>query len=294
LPALTAAQWATVPAALQRASRAVALLDAGDVTKIPPTLEYPGATTLEQYSAFLNQPYLSTPGKLGLKTTAQGWYRDKTSMRWPGFAVYDKSGNLLPYTLTRTPSPDLQKAFGDERYDLNRFTVTYSCPDMCTLAALKFGRPPLSLPIEGDHDLSAASDSRTLYVDRVTYDWAANAELGLGQSLALSARAALAAAYQLLVPLLLLAGLVALIAAGDGAMAARALNPVLLVAATAWLIAATQIVRMALIDASSFPTMTAQQVAPVAYLAGLATMLSFGAVIVQARRSTQQICGDLG
>lgn len=287
LPALTAAQWASFPAALQQAAKEIAFLDPGDVTAVPPTLGRLGPRKLEAYSAFLNHPYLSIPGKKGLKTTLYGWYRDSHSVRWPGFAVYDQSGHSLPYSLQRTPSPDLQKYFGDERLDLNRLTVTYSCPDACTLAALVFGRPDLRLPITGDKKLFVSAGTQTIFIDLVTYDWAANAEPNSAQIFAMYARSGLAALYQLSVPLLLLSGLVALIAAGDGAMAARALNPVLLVAIAAWLVVAAQLIRMGLIDASSFPAMTAQLVAPAAYLAVLATFLSVGAVVVQARQSNQ-------
>lgn len=240
--------------------------------------------TFERYWAFLNRPFVSTAGKMGVQTTATGWYRDVASTRWPGFAVYAKGGELVPYALERQPSPDLQRHFSDERLAWNRYSISYLCPDTCTIAALRFGQPDLRLGTDRLRSVGAASDMAILYIDQVLFDWEATADRTTVQRFAAYARTGLVPIYVLTVPLLIFAGLIALIAASDGAIASRWLNPALVVAAAAWLLVAARISMLALDEAGSLPTAALRDVAPAAYLAVVAAFLSIGAVIVQARR----------
>jgi len=292
IPPMTSAQWASLPGTLEAVGAITAFLNPpnANFTPMSPASDQPEA--FERFWAFLNRPFASAPM---LKTTVRGWYRDGASTQWPGFAVYDRSGEHIPFTLKRRQSRDLQRHFADQRPAWNRFEISYLCPGKCSLAALAFNRPELRVPIDRDRNISAASGSATLYVDSASYDWQAAAPLNPAQTLAADVRSALAQAYQVLVPVLLFAGLVALMAASDGALAARTLNPVLLVAAAAWVLVATRIVILALIDVSSFPAAIFEYSPSGAYMAVMAAFLSIAAVVVQAamlgiggRRNMQQ------
>jgi hypothetical protein len=103
------------------------------------------------------------------------------------------------------------------------------------------------------------------------------------QALAWSARQMLVALYAALIPLLLLSGIFALAAAGDGAIAARTIEPVLVVAGAAWLTTVTRVITLAHDSIGPFPPAALALDAPSAYFAVFSTLLSFGAVIVLAR-----------
>jgi hypothetical protein len=155
---------------------------------------------------------------------------------------------------------------------------------VCTLVARAYERPSLRVPLVRDRDLSNSSGSAQLYIDLVTSDWRRWAILDPLQKLAELARPQLARTYQLLVPSLLFASLIALVAACDGAIAARTLSPVLVTASAAWVLVAARTVAHALPDPGAFPDTDFQYAAPAAYLAILASCLTFGAVVVQARQ----------
>ncbi len=272
-----------LPGALEAVGRRVAFLDAGDASAVPATVQHIEPETFARYWVLLNRPFVSEIGKKGLQTSVDGWYYDTQSTRWPSFAVFDHAGAQVPFSLKRKSSPDLQVYFHTERPAWNRFLMTYQCPDSCTVVVRAFDRPELRLPIDRERGFSASVGSATLYVDVVRTDWYATADLRRLQVLAAYVRSGLILFYQLLTPLLVLAGLVALIAAIDGSVAARTLNPLLLIAATAWLLVGMQIVCLALTGMGAAAAATVSNTAIAAYLAVLATFLSFGAVAVQAR-----------
>jgi hypothetical protein len=241
---------------------------------------------LNRYRAFFNDPFISAPGAGGQKMMITGWYRDSASKRWPGFAAYSRDGRSLPYSLQRFPSPDLQKHFGDMDLAQNRFDATFTCPDDCSFAALAFDSPPVAVAIDRERDMTTVTGTGQLYIDRVNLDWRATAKLSPLQTAAEAARIVLVAIYGLIVPLLLLAGAIGVIAAVDGAIGTRTLNPVLIVAVAAWTLSGTSIVMLA---ASGREDIGMQAVAPAAYLAIFAAFLTFGAMVVQARQLRREL-----
>lgn len=260
-----------------------AFLDGPVPKTMEPTQTHHMPELFERYWALLNRPFVTIPGEKGMPSTASGWYRDSASSGWPGFAVYAQDGDALPFSLTRHRSPDLQQAFGDDRLGWNRFLISYRCPDKCTIAVNAFGRPELRLVMDREKNIGTTSDSVRIHVDDVNYDWLASAPLGPMQTFAWNVRQWLVAFYAALIPLLLLSGIVALASAGDGAIAARSIEPVLVVAGAAWLTTLARIANLAHDRIGPFPAATLSLDAPTAYLAVLSTLLSFGAVIVLAR-----------
>ncbi len=77
-----------------------------------------------------------------------------------------------------------------------------------------------------------------------------------GEKLAASASYGLIGLYEGLLPFLLPIGLIAAVAASWRAFSARALPAVLLTALAAWLLAATRVVLLALINISALPAVT--------------------------------------
>jgi hypothetical protein len=281
--AMTGAQWASLPATMEAFGEKVAFIDPPDPSATQLTTPNVAHDTFQRYWTFLNRPFVSKLGKRPVQTYARGWYRNGSSSQWPSFTVNAEGGQQVPFTVRRTPSPDLQKVFSDERLAWNRFVISYRCPNSCTIAARQYGRAELRVGPKWEGTPHTAADGAEMRIMEVTYDWQATADLTPLQKLAATVRTGLVAIYELLVPILLFAGLVALIAAIDGAIAARTLSPLLLLAAAAWILVTTRIVLLALTAVSSLPPMAARDFAPAAYLALVAAFLSFGAVVAQAR-----------
>jgi len=280
---MTVRPWAVVGGVLDSFRTGVALLEPPKANVVPTSMGFDGPEKLRRHWPYLNDAFISVAGK-NAKAALRGWYYDPTSMQWPSFALYSKDGQPVPFSLVRRRSPDLQRHLKDARPVWNRFTIFYRCPDTCTLVALRYDRPELRVPLVRERRLWTEAGSAKMFVDDVTLDWRSTTVLNPLQKLAELARPGLAWIYKLLVPCLLLAGLVALVAACDGAIAARTLSPVLVVAAAAWVLVAARIVALAIPDAGAFPDTEFQNAAPAAYLAILASCLSFGAVVVQARQ----------
>jgi hypothetical protein len=85
------------------------------------------------------------------------------------------------------------------------------------------------------------------------------------------------------VPLLLLAGLMAAVAASWRAVRARTLDAMLATALAAWALVATHIVILALIDVSSYRAANIVYAAPANYMAVVAAFLSIAALVVKPR-----------
>lgn len=104
-----------------------------------------------------------------------------------------------------------------------------------------------------------------------------------GEKLAANIRAGLVRFYKILVPLLLLAGLIAAAAASWRAVRARTLDAMLATALAAWALVATRIVILALIDVSSFPAAHLSYSSPANNMVIVAVFLSIAALIVKPR-----------
>jgi hypothetical protein len=274
---------AYVAPSIETVGKKVAFINPPPVGSVPLTRSNVEPEAFQRDWGFINRPYVSAPGKRGAKTEASGWYYDPASLRWPGFAVSARDGTPVPYKIERLPSPDLQRHFNDERPRLNRFDITYFCRDTCSIAALRFGHPDLR--VATDHEpVRARAGSATLYVDRFTFDWEASADRTWLQALATETVKLLVPLYEFLAPLLLLGGLVVLLAACDGAFATRWLNPVLCVAAAAWVSVAAGIFALVPDDAASLVATELRDYAPATHMALFAAVLSCGAAVVQARR----------
>jgi hypothetical protein len=84
-------------------------------------------------------------------------------------------------------------------------------------------------------------------------------------------------AYRFLVPGLVLGGWMAFVAAFLKGLGRRTLEPMLVVATSIWALVGTRVGLVALVDASAFPAIGVQYLAPACYLAVLGSFFSFSA-----------------
>jgi hypothetical protein len=284
VPAMTADQFASLPGSMKSVAEVILFPFPG----APYAMAVPRwelrSEDFQKYWTFLNQPFAIA--RANTPTKVLGWYRDSASTQWPVFRVKSYRGENVPFSLQRLASPDLQQA--DNRLDLNRFEISYECPDVCSVAAGPSDQPELRLTIERQHG-KAVSGSTTLVVDRVTYEGQLTGAAYPTKKFAESVRMWLVQLYQILHPLFVISGLVAMVVAGGCALAARALNPALVVAAAAWTLIATRIVILALIDISSFPAAYPQYTAPAAYLAVVAATFSIAAAATYLRAARSML-----
>jgi hypothetical protein len=271
LPRMTRDQWSSVPRRFLR----IGLLS---MLNPKPTIfdetVSQGRLQSEEFKKilwFLNFPFVNRPAEVGRQIIVRGWYYDKNSTTWPDFKIYSSDGTAIEYQLDRRASRDLQIHFSDERAAENRFSISFYCPNECTIVVQNpEASAQLRLRISRSGSISATSDGATLYIDQVR-----NFEKA---SIASRVRDILVDIYAVLMPCLLIGGLLAAVAGVICASRARDFSAMLLVAVALWGAVATRIGILALIDASAFPATSLTYSAPASYLAVMAAILSLSAL----------------
>jgi hypothetical protein len=281
MPRLTGQQWRSIPTSLLAVVDKVGFLN-------PPIQRDTRWSSVndanfERYWSFLNYPHIYPIAQTGGEIIVRGWYHDSQSIEWPAFKAYAGSGQEIPSSTVRLASPDIQQHFSDERADKNRFQMSFRCFNTCTIAALKNQRSNLRLVIDRNQPMSAVSGGAVLYVDSVSGNWNAFSFVSPGEKLADKFRAGLVRFYRVLMPLLLLAGVIAAFTAIWRAFIVQALDVTLLTAVAAWALLATRIVILTLVDVSSFPAVNFPYSSPANYLAVVAAFLSIAALVVKPR-----------
>ncbi len=278
VPPMTSRQWASLPRTLVAAVESVWHPDLAATTPVcSVTVE---SSDFKRYWTFLNNPRVK-PAQPNREVAAVGWYYDSRSIEWPVFKGYNQDGQEIPSVVTRQASPDLQRHFSDERAGYNRFQVVLRSPDACAIAAQAADGPELRVVIDRKERLHAGSGSAELYVDAVSDS--ASGFVNPGEKLAASIILGLIGLYEGLMPFLLPIGLIAAVAASWRAFSARALPAMLLTALAAWILAATRIALLGLINTSAFPAVTIHYSAPASYMALVAACLSLTALSVGSR-----------
>ena len=273
MPPLADQQRASIPGAFLAVVDKVVFLD----PPIPPVTSPFTANRDEKYWAFLNNPYIGSFIRNGYDLIVRGWYRDIQSTDWPAFKVYTEQGLEISSSTKRLPSPDLQQHFSDPSADHNRYEMSFRCPNICSIVALNSLGQEVRMTLDSDRSMSASSGGAVLYVDTAS-SAEANAFVYPAQRLAPQIRAWLVRFYGVVVPVLMLAGLAATVVAAWRSVRRRSLNAVLVSALTAWILVATRIVILTLVEASSFGAANFLYAAPALYLAVVAAFLSIAAL----------------
>jgi hypothetical protein len=260
VPWMTRNQWFGLPVNITRTAGKVAFLSGARKYDAPASLDAAAMPAFNRYWTFLNRPDVKPLPQTNRRLTARGWYHERSNPVWPAFAVVDHGGNALSFDFERLPSPDIAEAFDDPVATNQRFTMAFNCPEECMIAA-----GSLKVVLTGRGPLSASGDGATLYVDRVK-------NFAVGPASAF--RAILIDVYSLLLPILLVAGLVAFLVGVVREGIRRRFGSELVLAAALWTAVSARIAILSLIDASSFPGATFLYAAPATYLAAIAAILS--------------------
>ena len=202
------------------------------------------------------------------RLTILGSFHDGASKDWPTFKILHGDGSVAPSTERRLESPDLKRHPSDESAARNRFEITSECAQDCTLEVTRPSKPNVRLRLNGSGKLTASWGSGRLNLDSVVYGF------GPLKRFAVSLRAWLIKLYGMLAPLLVLAGLMALITTLIRSVKTRTVEPLFVVATGAWVLVATRIFILAMIDISAFPASNYLYSAPANYLVLIAAMLT--------------------
>jgi hypothetical protein len=275
LPPSPTSQWASLPRSLVTAAEAVLHPDLAATT--PVCAVSVDSAEFERYWTFLNRPEVKVV-RPDREVAMLGWYYNSQSTEWPVFKAYNQDGQEIPFVLTRQDSADLQHHFSDDRASLNRFRLVFRSPDACAITAQTTGGPELRVVIDPKQGLYAGAGSAQLNIDAVS-DSAASA-LNPGAKLAAVVGFSLNGLYEGVIPFLLPVGFMAAFAASWRAFSARAIPPMLLTALAAWILVASRIVLLAIINASA---VTVHYSAPASYLGILAACLSLTVLSVGPR-----------
>jgi hypothetical protein len=274
----TSAQWSSLPRTFVPAVEAVWHPDLAATT--PSCSVSVESDDFKRYWRFLNYPRAKTvqPNR---EVAVVGWYYNDQSVEWPVFKAYTQDGQEIPSLVTRQVSPDIQHHFSDQRASNNRFQVVIRSPDVCTITARVSDGTELRMVLDPRQGLYAASGGAQLNVDSVSDN--AGVFVDRGENLPASASLSLIGLYKGLAPFLLTIGLIAAFVASWRAFSARVLSAMPLTALSAWILAGTCIVLLALSNASALSAATINYFAPASYMAILAACLSLTTLSVGSR-----------
>jgi hypothetical protein len=278
VPTITSPQWASLPPILFAAAKTVWRPDLAMATPFcSVSIE---SSDFRRYWTFLNKPHVKTvePNR---EVAAVGWYFDSQSVEWPDFKAFTQDGQEIPLSVTRQPSPDLQRYFSDDRAGNNRFQVKFGSPDVCAITAQTSDGPELRVLEPKENLYSATSGSALFSVDTV-FD-SAGGFFDSSEKLAAWASHSLMGLYDGLLPFLLPIGLIAAVAASWRAFSGQTFPAVLVMSLAAWLLAASRVVLLALINIGALPLATIHYSPPATYMAILAACLSLTVLSVGSR-----------
>ena len=279
VPPITPEQWRKIAAATVKAIRLTSLLSVPSIGEPRPrdaTLTG-GTAMFDRFWGFLNFPRAVPP--MGETAILSGWFYNRAdSSEWPTLRVDGGASDDATIIARRIASPDLVRTFHDPAATLNRFQVAYGCKPNCKLSATFSDGHQMTITLTPGQPADAREGERTLNIDPV--EWQPHPSAA-SDSRSAAARAITSAAfriYHVLFPVALGLGLVCYAAAIIGAFRRRQCAPALIVATAAWALMLTRCVLLAMIDTISFPAIQMSYIAPAAYIAGVAAILSFCAI----------------
>lgn len=273
VPAMSFEQWRSLPARLIQALRTMSLVIVPYVELAQPYKD-PDVATLNQFWQILNYPKIVPPEAVDAITS--GWFHNKSISEWPTIIRVLRNDNSdATFFVRRIASPDLVNAFSDPNAQLNRFNIVHGCPFDCKIVA-EFSdgtnieiSPPAGAP---GHRIQGL---RTLNVDfsvARSHSSAAGPDKRVETARRISNTAF--SIYNVLFPAFLGIGLLCYIATLVSAAMRRHLTSAAILASAAWALVIGRICLIALVDASSFPSINMEYLIPATYLAVIAAITS--------------------
>ena len=189
--------------------------------------------------------------------------------------------------LKRGKDADADPNEDDPKAGRNKFRIVHRCSADCTLVASLSNGHTLRLKVPADGGSAKLSqEGLTLRIVSNVAEVSALFGPDPRSFAALNVSNAILAVYRIVFPLLLAVGALCWAAALAKCVSARQAPPLLIVATAAWTMVLVRSVVIALVDVSSFDAVNALYLAPAIPLAGLAAMLSIGAVAIDHQLKT--------
>lgn len=261
MPAMTPAQWRSLPASLGTATSMLLWQGRRDGWG-GGHVEVPAA--LPMWAFVGRPPVLEDPDRLGDRVV--GWFYDPGGA-WIGLAC---GGTGVAKPVPRAPSPDIAAHFGDPAAQASRFNIVVPMSEECVFE---------SIADSGQVRVGDISDSRRnfalgsghLHVDSVHAGIPSSAQ---ARPAARRLRAAISRVHAFVLPGLAGAGLVAFAWVSLLAMRERRFDLLWFLATAAWALIAARMALLILVDISAFPAIRIHYVQPVFPLLSLAALLS--------------------
>ncbi|MCX5494234.1 hypothetical protein OSH11_05955 [Kaistia dalseonensis] len=282
LPPMSDEQWKVgLPASILAAVQTVSFVQApGDVASPASISPDNDVDDFYRFWGFLNYPITPAPfgpdgPKVDRRVKLSGWFFDTSGSDWPVWAALSQAGRVIPVAVERQDSPDLIAHFGPAA-SRSRFAMSFDCPDVCTLFAVRPGLESLAMKLERRAGArSVQAGSAIWLVDNVDQPEPIflrhDSTTGWPFSAAIEIRTMLSNFGMMTVPVLLGAGFLAFLLSW---LTGR-WSPVLIFATAGWALVAGRIVILALIDVSSFPAARAYTYcAPASYIALITAVVS--------------------
>jgi hypothetical protein len=281
LPPMSPAQLLSIPQKVVRAWGLIITANASPGILAPPT---PATGKFAYYWAFLNFPVaVLPPPESPPETQILGWFYAGDGL-WPTFYVEDAKGGRTIVNVTRADSPDLEAFFGSAGAGFNRFSAALPCSVDCKLVA---ALPVDQFRVEIENNANALLDGKpALWIDAVQSvhrDGVDSilAELNAAKSqtawVPTSVLTVLSQIYHWLFPAFVVLGVVAFVLSFRLRTESQEVSALLIVAAAAYVLAATRAVILAIIDASWFPAFFLLYALPGIFSIALASAVSIAA-----------------
>lgn len=290
LPQLSSAQLKEMPTSATVAAGLLALEQPPIGLDAAPSLG--SADQLKDISEFLGFPSYAPSADVPVRMSLSGWYRTQGD-EWFDLQVTDRFGPVVP-TVSRMDSPDLVSFFRDHEAKRQRFRIEALCTS-CELFFRSGDRLQLHTT------LGALEQAKTLYFpfpggglnfDKVAREGGAQVPSSPQFLASRAIRAALLAAYQRGMATLLAVGLASMVVAAILAFAAGTSSDLLTLAAAAWILIASRVAIIVLVDVSSFPAINTMYLAPAFSLCCVAPILSLAAALSGAATLRSRSAGQ--
>lgn len=217
-----------------------------------------------------------------------GWYRSPSGT-WIAGQIEQTDGHAQIIPISHVASPDLVAAFKDPGASHERFDFQIACGTSCNFTFFDEhgGSIPLNLgQLVGQHvyfSLGAA----TLNIDQISQhsDGSRGPDIRIIASTAV--RRLFSQAYSIFMPWLAAAALLAMLLVAGLALFMRQLDIIGVLATAVWVMLATRLLLLGIIDISAFPAMITPYLSPAYVLICVAVVLSFAALKTTAQRLRQ-------
>jgi hypothetical protein len=275
LPRIAASQWANFPTSLLRGLRMVTLYTPS-LANIPSS--GPAADLMTDME-FLGSPArTSSPGDINIYSI-HGWYYGAGKKGWITGKI--ASGNEITTShIVRADSPDLVSGLGTPDASHQRFNTTINCQAPCIYSFVDDVGATVDIHLAevAGHPSSYPLNGATLNIDQVSESSSSSINAIPRYRLAAAWREIMEKAYGHVLPWLLPLSLLAMSAALVIGLRRRALTATTVLAMTLWVLFASRLTLLTLVDISSFPAMVVPYLSPAYLLACITPIISFAAL----------------